>query len=652
VLDSQKLVWINLEGAGWALLNPLMKAGQLPHMAKLLARATRGQPHAVPPSRYPTSVVSLATGAAPHDHKVVSALFAEEASESGARPFGRSDWAAPPVWDIAARAGLSVAALGWPGTYPAQSNSGAFVVSDAYLLVDGDDETGRAVDPMSVSDPSQIDSLRNLRLRPKDVTPAMVSPFLEAKETIDVANDERLRQLIEPLSRALTLHQTASAVMAARDWEFVAINFDFIDQISQYFLQYQAPRLGHVTNADHKRYKNVVNAAYVHFDQMLASYIQSVGADGNIVLTSDHGYLCGSLRKRPAEWAQGNAHLAYRDQGVFCAAGPAFRAENTIPGFTAPMVAPTLLAALGIAAPDGMKSGIMASVLAKPDLSRRAAPSVAEVSRQRVPAHLEKRMLSYLNRRGVIAPLPEAREAAMELAEVTRLIRLAEYNIGAKSYATALAHLETARAMAPSSIQVHVMIAQCCANSQNWAGAAAALEVLEKLNADLPMATFLRGRVALAKGDSAVARTQFAAAISEVEDTMEGCRLLEAIGFSYVRLNALQEAADAFAQALRINKAAPKALSGLAGIYLALKDDAKALASCNLALKALHMQPRTHALRGHALLGLGQHDDARQAFETALRLSPDMDIARKGLNRLEKITTQAAFAVLNAGQDG
>ncbi len=609
-IKKNKVIWINLQGADWALITPLLQSGDMPNLEGLVAKGSSGQLFAVPPRRYPVTAISLATGTAPQDHMVVAPIVADDSTDLGIRPTDRADWTRAPVWEVAASAGLDVAALGWPATHPANKRSGALILSDAYQLADGKNGADWPFDPACLSDQTLTDHFRDLRFHPQDITAQMLTPLLGATDTIDLKTDERLPHLVEALARTFTLHRAASWIATERPQDLLTVNFDFVDQLSQVFLQYQAPRLGHVTAADHARYKDVVTGAYTYFDQMLAPYI---AAADNVVITSDHGYLTGDLRKRPTEQDNGRAHVGYRDLGVYCAAGPAFQKGQQVSGKMTTSVAPTVLAALGV----------------------KTTPSDDVKAASTADPHMTQLTLAFLQRRGVLPPLPEDRETTRESVQSTALTRLAQCNIAAQKYDTALAQLEQARSIAPGLPEVHLLTAQCSVAVQDWDKAAKALQTLEQMDADLPMAIFLRGRVAFAKDDPAAAKDQFAKAVAEADDNIEGCRLLESVGTAYLNMQAFQEAANAFAKALRINSSAPRALNGLGSVHLVTKSYDKARACFQASLAILQNQPRTQALRGYALLGLKKPAEARAAFETALSYDPTLDIAQQGLKQAQ-----------------
>ena len=648
-MTESKVLWVNLKGADWALIQPLFENGKMPNLAALIAKGSYGQIFSVPPRRYPSSTTTLATGAEPQDHRIVAPVFATDDTGIAIRPVGPGDWARSPVWDVAAAAGRKSFALGWPGTHPAASAAGATVVSDAYMLAQGTTAEEWPMDPDCVTDETLLSPLAGERLHPKEVKGDMLRGLLGALDTIDLKNDERIKYLVEALSRTFSLHRAACWMVTRQSWDLFAVHFELLDHLSQFFVQYQDPRMGHVTTADHARYAGVVDGAYAYVDRMLAPYVRAADAvNANVVITSDHGYLTGDLRKRPAALNGAKGHLTYRDAGIFAVVGPAFQQGRNTSGVTSVSVAPTILAALGCAPLPSMGPVIQDVMTTKP----RAAEvqEIPAIRPQNPSEDQAKRALAYLERRDLLPPMPKDREARLEVVQCSQLTRLAQCNIAAKQYDVALEQLAEVQVIAPSAIEAHVLTAQCSVAVADWDRATQSLDALDLLGVELPMALYFRARVAAAEGNTAVAREHLEAAEELVEETAEGCKTLESIGTAYFDMQAAGEAARTFERALKIDARAPRALSGLGTIHLATQDFEKALTCFQGSLSALQKQPTTQALRGQALQGLGQLSEARSAFETALAMAPNLAIAQEGLAQLADKEAAAAFDIIQTGK--
>lgn len=646
-MAKPQLIWINLPGADWALLHPLLDAGALPRLAQLIDTGSIAKLLSGPLLRFPTAAMSLATGAPAEQHGIVTPLVEDASGPIGLRTVDRRDLRVPPVWEVAAAAGVSSAAVGWPVTHPTVAAENLLVVSDAFADPVGTTFDAWPFDGQAVSDPDLHSIFHDLRLHPGDVSGDMLTPFLDRPDTIDGQSDERLVHLVRVLARTLTLHGAATWIAEHRKPAFLAINFDLVDFLSAVFLQYSAPRMGHVSRADHARFARVVDGAYAMFDIMLARYLELAGAGARVVITSDHGYAGGALRKRPADMRGGKLYQAYRNTGILCAAGPGIAPDRLMTGAVSTDVAPTLLALLGLGASPDMAGRRMSDVLVHPPAEEAALPD-APLPLGPAPTSdsVLQRVLAW-TRAGHLPDLPENRDAARERVLAERLEALARLSVTADRPAEALSHLAELLTLAPGHSNGYILAAQCHVALKDAEAAAAALDTAEDLGSTHVMIDFLRGRIAGLRDDPEAARAYFACAAAIAPKTAGGGKLLASIGWAQLHLGAHDAATETFEAALAINNTAPGSLGGLGAAHLNRQRYDQALSCLQQALAAGQHQPQVEARRGFALLGLGRLSEARSALQTALSLSPGLGLATDGLRKLDRITAGTAIEALS-----
>lgn len=643
-MTQSPLIWINLQGADWALVQPLLDAGAMPRLTRLIETGSIGKLFSGQSLRFPTAITSLATGTSAQRHGVVTPLVGDARSPVGVRTVDRRDLKVPPIWEIAASTGVSAGAVGWPVSYPTVAAENLLVVSDGFADAAGTGFEAWGFDPQTVSDARLHAIFQELRLHPADISAEMVIPFLDKAETIDARSDERLVHLARVLARTLTLHGAATWIAEHRKPQFLAINFDLVDFVQATFLQYCAPRMGHVTHADLARFSNVVDGAYRMFDMMLARYLDLSGEGTRVVITSDHGHLNGALRKRPAEMRGGKVHTAYRDPGILCATGSGIPEDRLIFGAMQSEVAPTLLALLGCSPSLDMEGQPIADLVGQARAENTPLACSEAICTPSAPTAetVVPRLLAWV-RAGYLPDLSRDRDAARERAVATRFEALAELSITASRHQEALDHLAALLLLEPGNIEGHVLAAQCHVALGHADEAEAALDAAESLGSESAMAGFLSGRIARLRDDRAAAAAHFAHAVAQVPKTAEGGRLLISIGWAQLGLSAHDAAAEAFELALTIDASAVLAFGGLGAVHLNRRNYAQALSCFQSALAGAQRQPKVQARRGFALLGLGRLTEARSAFETALTLSPGLGIAQDGLRKLDQIATGTAI---------
>ncbi|MCZ6823117.1 MAG: alkaline phosphatase family protein, partial [Deltaproteobacteria bacterium] len=118
---------IGIDGATPRVMTPLLKAGRLPHLAKIAASGVYAPLRSHAPITSPRIWTSIATGMMPDHHGITGFGYQDEAGVR--RLFLSTHREVPAIWNIASVAGLRVAVVNWWNTYPVEKLNGV-VVSD------------------------------------------------------------------------------------------------------------------------------------------------------------------------------------------------------------------------------------------------------------------------------------------------------------------------------------------------------------------------------------------------------------------------------------------------------------------------------------------------------------------------------------------
>lgn len=113
---AHRVAVIGLDGADWRVIDPLLAAGELPHLAGLLRRGRGWVLRSIEPSSSPVVWSSIFSGKQPEDHGIVD----WESSRADNRR-------AAMLWELAHAAGLPSVAVNVPGSWPPTAVDGALV---------------------------------------------------------------------------------------------------------------------------------------------------------------------------------------------------------------------------------------------------------------------------------------------------------------------------------------------------------------------------------------------------------------------------------------------------------------------------------------------------------------------------------------------
>jgi len=365
---GQRFLLVGVDGADWRFIDPLLARGELPHLAALCARGVRGPLRTFRPTLSPAVWTSIATGRRPVDHGVSDFLWRHLRGvgvpypelkpirgvgfpwlEAGLRgtggivtsPISSVVRRTPAFWNIAADRGSPVDVVNFWATWPAERVLGHVVSERAFHALVGAREPEEGL----VFPEALEAELRPLVMRPEDVT------IDEARRYMDVAPEEWSRReirfsvdtgaLLEELpyfhslfetTRRITLHLMAAGVRAQGNAPDQLALFRLVDMVCHASLA-RSELARPAAAADPMA--RAVTEAYRSMDRAVGDLVEAFG-EGNVIVVSDHGF---DVEPRGEGLV---AHHNRAPDGVFLAAGPAFRAGH-VEGLTVFDVLPLLL---------------------------------------------------------------------------------------------------------------------------------------------------------------------------------------------------------------------------------------------------------------------------------------------------------------------
>lgn len=648
--SSTKALFLLVPGFDWRLAQPLVDSGKMPNLDALIEGGTIGNLATAPPLRWPAPLVSSITGTLGDCHGVFSPFEATKDGEGNHRVrlfhLARSPQAM--VWDVLAQQGLRAAHVGFPGTYPVHPGGSVTAVSDMFAHAKGKTFEDWPFDEASVSPDLPKTVFETLRLHPREVTPEMLLPFLEAPQTLDLETDTRAAMIVALLARLSSLHGAATWILEERQPDVLAVHLDFLQHLSSLFIGYAAPKMDQVTQVDHALYGKVVEGAYRFFDMLLGRYRQLLGDHAHILISSLHGMRLGDMRSPPRPDGKINAVDGYRPLGTLLAHGPRVVPDGMVTGVRVEDLAPTFLTLLGASVPGSMTGKVRDGLFAE-DIA--VTPTTVEARSDLAPATMPASVAEYLTREwvslGLARELPTDAEFACEAVDVERCLAEASlYMIRMTPEASdkATAALERVLDYIPDHPDALVRLCQLALRRQDVEACEGYLLDLDESGVTGVMATLLKAQNAVLKKDTDAARDALTLAETLAVKMPKPIRIYEQIGQAWLQLNAPEEAARVFGAAHVIDPDDPLINTGLGHAHTMQKDDGAAIEAYQASLAVLHEQPKVYYSLGQAQARLGQTDQALKSFATTLQLAPNFDRARRSLNTLTREIAQKTAA--------
>jgi predicted AlkP superfamily phosphohydrolase/phosphomutase/tetratricopeptide (TPR) repeat protein len=364
VQAARKVLLIGWDAADWKVIHPLMDAGKMPNLRRLIENGAMAQLATLHPPLSPMLWTSIATGKRPFKHGIHG--FTEPLPNGlGVRPVTNLSRKCKAIWNILNQNGLRSVVIGWWPSHPAEPLRGV-TVSDHFHRANGPirDKTGPLHEiwpllPGTVHPPEMAQTLAELRFHPDELVPAMVEPFIPKAAEIDQDKDKRLASLMKILCECVSIHSAATWLIENQPWDFFAVYFDAIDHFCHGFMRYHPPRQSWIGERDFELYGNVVNQAYLFHDQMLGTLLDKAGPDTTVILMSDHGFHPDHLRPRAIPEIPAGPAIEHSDFGIFAISGPGIVKDELLYGANVLDVAPTLLTLYGLPVGEDMDGKVL-----------------------------------------------------------------------------------------------------------------------------------------------------------------------------------------------------------------------------------------------------------------------------------------------------
>jgi predicted AlkP superfamily phosphohydrolase/phosphomutase/Flp pilus assembly protein TadD len=680
-----RLLLVGWDAADWKVIDPLLSAGEMPHLARLLQQGVRGNLATIHPPLSPMVWTSIATGKRPPKHGILG--FTEPTPDGlSVRPISNLGRTAKALWNILHQNGKRSIVVGWWPSHPAEPIRGA-MVSDLFPLK-GDQNPGAPMAPRTVSPAALAERMAELRVHPTEISGEILSMFVPGWEKIDQEKDSSLHDLAGIIAETMSVHAAATDLMETEPWDLAAVYYAGIDHFSHRFMRYHAGKRMRDEGTDPVLFAGIVENGYRYHDVMLGRLAALAGPDCAVMLMSDHGFHSDRLLPDyiPAEAA--GPSVEHRSFGIFCMRAPGVTPGGRVYGASVLDVTPTALHVLGLPAGLDMDGKVLLNAFQ----DGRAVEKIeswetVEGEDGRHPAHEQydsaaaAESLKQLVDLGYVAPPGKDGRDTVEDCLVEQRYNLARAHADAGRPDLAAPLLRELIARDREQGRYYSILAACLMQMRDYEGcrqlldgfdsacaefAPRAAEELKRRRArkpDLELGgheepgdrresferrqlaekaggfamerMLLRCRLALSQPRSPRQKEQARAlleGLAKARRQPPGLRLFLAQGFA-----ALKELDRALEQLERVRRADPdnwEALGLEARIHFQARRYEQAVDRAVESLSLIYFQPALHHLLGLALRRLGEKQKAEQAFRAALSQAPEFPAALEALGRL------------------
>lgn len=645
-----RVLLVGWDSADWQVINPLMDRGEMPLLRKLVESGVKADLSTLRPMLSPMLWTSIATGKRAYDHGVLG--FTEVDSLTGnVRPVSASTRRCKTLWDILSDHDLKAHVVGWFSTHGEQRSNG-ITVSNLFSAPTAPPGQAWPPAPRGTFWPESLgDSLNEFRVSPEEIDGSILGLFVPEFRRVDTEKDHRLGHLRIHLAESLSVQAATTWLMEHEEWDFLAVYFRAIDEISHHFMPFHPPQVAGIPDELFGLYQHVINSTYRYHDLMLAQLVALAGPDTHVIVVSDHGFHSGALRPRFVPRVPAGITVWHRPHGILAAAGPQFRRDELVFGASLLDITPTILTMFGLPVGVDMEGKVLTTAFAEPPQiqtcpSWETTGSIARTSLQLSEAE-SRALLDQFVALGYLEPLGNNASEAARVTDQENRWTLARAYLDGNRPAEALPLLEQLHAESPDRTDFAIHLIRCQIHLGLRDEARAITNELVTTYQNSQMARLLQAQMALDDEDY-----QLAAAL--LEQAREGSHESPDFWLMYARtwLGMRQwrevESAAAKVIAVRPDDASAWLMTAMARLRLRSPEEA-----AEAALEAINLD--FTLIRAHFILGLSQWnlhnlDRAEQAWKACVRMAPHWPASHAVLSRLYRRKGQHLQAEFHANE--
>jgi predicted AlkP superfamily phosphohydrolase/phosphomutase/tetratricopeptide (TPR) repeat protein len=635
---AKKVLVVGWDAADWKIINPLLDAGKLPSLKKLIDNGAMGNMATLDPPLSPVLWTSIATGKTADKHGVLN--FVEpDPDNADLRPVSVTSRKVKAIWNILTQKGYKTHLVGWWPSHPAEPINGV-CVSNHFQKQPKNHTAEWLYTPGAVHPKEYEEELKQYRIQYSEITGAMLLPFVPDAAKVDQEKDRSLGSIANNIAQAASLQAAATWIMENEDdWDFMGVYFDMIDHFCHNFMKYHPPRMNGIPEEYYELYKGVIDGAYIFQDMMLDRLLQLAGDDVTVILLSDHGFHSDHLRPKKLPQEPIAPALEHAPYGVVVVSGPNILKDELIFGATLLDVTPTILTMFGLPIGKDMDGKPLLQVFSEPvtpeyidsweNVEGECGMHSPDMIQDKWAAQEAMDQLVELGY--VDAPGEDAALRIKRVKDETDFI-LAKVYISNKKYDAGIPIVEKLWKENPEAARYGLKLAHTLQVMRDFKGLRRVMDELRSRELkNMPHLDYLEGTLLLAENKPRKA-LQF---LEKAEKNISHMPTLHIqVGNVYLKIRKWDAAEKSFRKAIEIENNNASAYLGLA---ITLLRQYKYEESAEMALTSIglnHLNSDAHYYLGEALYNLEEFASAAEAFEVVVSLTPG---SKKGHEWLIKL---------------
>lgn len=270
--ERDTVLLIGLDGAGWKVMLPLVKNGELPNIKKMMDSGCWGSLETLSDSISEVIWTSIATGKTKEVHGITNNLIEDPSTKELILP--TSDLRkVKAIWNILSDYRKKVAVLGYRVSWPPEKVNGVIVSERAN---ESDYSSTRYAEPPF------------MRL----CTERIFNSFKETRNIPDMLMEQKWAFDTDYFMSAFAEH-----LLKNSKFDFFCLYLRGIDVLSHRYWEYMFPEGQNISKEDILKYKDVIKDYYIWCDSMIGELLKIIDKNTTVIIISDHGFKTRVNRK-------------------------------------------------------------------------------------------------------------------------------------------------------------------------------------------------------------------------------------------------------------------------------------------------------------------------------------------------------------------
>ncbi len=263
-MPKRRVIIYGMDSATFKLMNPLLKAGKLPNINKIISNGSHGVLESVVGCTSASGWATFMTGKNPGKHGIFD--WSKQKGYEYDVNYS-TDIKALTIWEILSEDNIVSGVINMPLTHPPFKIKG-FMISGsprAYFIREG-------IHPQSLFDYPEVN---------KNKITALIAKGIKEDK------DQYIREIYSNAKRQFNLG--SFLLSKYKNLDVFCIVFTNLDAISHYFWAYQDKNHPLYKTREGEKYRNVIDDYYISLDKKLGLLMEKLRKDDLLFIVSDHG---------------------------------------------------------------------------------------------------------------------------------------------------------------------------------------------------------------------------------------------------------------------------------------------------------------------------------------------------------------------------